>query len=185
MVKSFLGQARLLAFSLSAATMQALPVTAYPIDCAIVLCLPGGFPASAECSAAKAEVIRRITPWPIEPPLQLWNCPMNAGASLPGIDADGLTPEVRQYRAGIEVWYISKRSHGGSGGRESTVTVSRQFYDQAGEYVRQGIERDEIPEWIHAAVSGLRPNDHFGRLNGLLFKFDDYNGASSTEWFAY
>lgn len=37
---------------------------AYPIDCAILLCMAGGFPASVECSRAKAEVIRRITPWP-------------------------------------------------------------------------------------------------------------------------
>lgn len=54
------------------------PAQAYPIDCAILLCLAGGFPASTECTAARAEFIRRITPWPIEPPLQIWRCPMNA-----------------------------------------------------------------------------------------------------------
>lgn len=56
------------------------PASAYPIDCAILLCLAGGWPSSAECTAARAEFIRRITPWPIEPPLQIWRCPM--GASL-------------------------------------------------------------------------------------------------------
>ncbi|RFC61910.1 hypothetical protein DYI37_18755 [Fulvimarina endophytica] len=54
---------------------------AYPVDCAILLCLSGGWPVSAECSAAKAEMIRRITPTPIEPPLQIWRCPMHAGLS--------------------------------------------------------------------------------------------------------
>ena len=54
------------------------PAKAYPIDCAILLCLSGGWPASAECAAAKAEFIRRITPWPIEPPLQIWRCPMGS-----------------------------------------------------------------------------------------------------------
>lgn len=49
---------------------------AYPVDCAILLCLAGGWPASAECSHARAVFIRRITPWPIEPPLQIWRCPM-------------------------------------------------------------------------------------------------------------
>ena len=49
---------------------------AYPVDCAILLCLAGGWPASAECTQARAVFIRRITPWPIEPPLQIWNCPM-------------------------------------------------------------------------------------------------------------
>lgn len=48
----------------------------YPIDCAILLCLSGGWPASAHCARARAEFIRRITPWPIEPPLQIWRCPM-------------------------------------------------------------------------------------------------------------
>ncbi|MCA0849943.1 hypothetical protein [Salipiger thiooxidans] len=54
------------------------PARAYQIDCAILLCLSGGWPASAPCAAAKAEFIRRITPWPIEPPLQIWRCPMHA-----------------------------------------------------------------------------------------------------------
>ena len=56
------------------------PAQSYPIDCAILLCLAGGWPSSTECAAARAEFIRRITPWPIEPPLQIWRCPM--GASL-------------------------------------------------------------------------------------------------------
>lgn len=50
----------------------------YQIDCAILLCLAGGWPASVPCARARAEFIRRITPWPIEPPLQIWRCPMGA-----------------------------------------------------------------------------------------------------------
>ena len=65
-----------LGFGLSIATIT--PATAYPVDCAILLCLAGGWPASAECAHARAVFIRRITPWPIEPPLQIWNCPMRA-----------------------------------------------------------------------------------------------------------
>ncbi|MFN7596882.1 MAG: hypothetical protein ACK5PT_09080, partial [Cereibacter sp.] len=56
----------------------AAPATAYPVDCAILLCLAGGWPASAECAHARAVFIARITPWPVEPPLQIWNCPMRA-----------------------------------------------------------------------------------------------------------
>lgn len=59
----------------------------YPIDCAILLCLSGGWPASAPCRRARAEFIRRITPWPIEPPLQIWRCPM--GASYQQNDRSG------------------------------------------------------------------------------------------------
>lgn len=50
----------------------------YQIDCAILLCLSGGWPASVPCARARAEFIRRITPWPVEPPLQIWRCPMAA-----------------------------------------------------------------------------------------------------------
>ena len=66
------------AFVLSAALNTPVPAQAYPVDCAILLCLAGGWPASAECSHARAVFIRRITPWPIEPPLQIWRCPMGA-----------------------------------------------------------------------------------------------------------
>ena len=48
----------------------AAPVAAYPVDCAILLCLAGGWPASAECAHARAVFIARITPWPVEPPLR-------------------------------------------------------------------------------------------------------------------
>ena len=74
-MKPFL-PALLLGASLSTATVT--PAVAYPVDCAILLCLAGGWPASAECAHARAVFIRRITPWPIEPPLQIWNCPMRA-----------------------------------------------------------------------------------------------------------
>ncbi|MEM6410631.1 MAG: hypothetical protein AAF683_03750 [Pseudomonadota bacterium] len=54
----------------------------YQIDCAILLCLSGGWPASVPCTRARAEFIRRITPWPVEPPLQIWRCPMSASYTV-------------------------------------------------------------------------------------------------------
>ena len=54
----------------------------YQIDCAILLCLSGGWPASVPCARARAEFIRRITPWPVEPPLQIWRCPMGAAYTV-------------------------------------------------------------------------------------------------------
>lgn len=62
----------------------------YQIDCAILLCLSGGWPTSVPCARARAEFIRRITPWPIEPPLQIWRCPMGAAYT---VDPDTLTPD--------------------------------------------------------------------------------------------
>lgn len=71
------------------------------IDCAILICLAGGWPASTECSAAHAEFIRRITPWPVEPPLQIWRCPLRVSHNSKG-GADALprlfqiTTEIRR-----------------------------------------------------------------------------------------
>ena len=67
-----------LLLGLGLSTTSVMPAVAYPVDCAILLCLAGGWPTSAECSHARAVFIARITPWPIEPPLQIWNCPMRA-----------------------------------------------------------------------------------------------------------
>lgn len=63
----------------------------YPVDCAILLCLSGGWPASAPCARARAEFIRRITPWPVEPPLQIWRCPMGAAMN----EGSEMTPGER------------------------------------------------------------------------------------------
>lgn len=80
--------------ALAAATFAAAPQRAeaqsYQIDCAILLCLSGGWPASVPCARARAEFIRRITPWPVEPPLQIWRCPMGAAYT---VDPDTLTSE--------------------------------------------------------------------------------------------
>jgi hypothetical protein len=76
---NFLGT---LAFPLivGAISLTAVPDRAqaqsYQIDCAILLCLSGGWPASVPC--ARAKFIRRITPWPVEQALQIWRCPMRA-----------------------------------------------------------------------------------------------------------
>ena len=61
-----------------AGTADRVQAQTYQIDCAILLCLSGGWPASVPCARARAEFIRRITPWPVEPPLQIWRCPMGA-----------------------------------------------------------------------------------------------------------
>lgn len=91
----------LLGVPLAMAGLLPLPARAqaYPIDCAILLCLAGGWPASAPCAAARAEFIRRITPWPIEPPLQIWLCPMGASG-----DASALqTPLARLIEVAMPV----------------------------------------------------------------------------------
>ncbi len=81
------------AISVSSLVGSVEPAQAYQVDCAILLCLAGGWSAPAPCAHARAEFIRRITPWPIEPPLQIWRCPMGASLSAPA----PLSPMERLY----------------------------------------------------------------------------------------
>ncbi len=68
-------------------TANRVQAQTYQIDCAILLCLSGGWPTSVPCARARAEFIRRITPWPVEPPLQIWRCPMGT-SYLPVMPSD-------------------------------------------------------------------------------------------------
>lgn len=145
---------------------SAAPARAYPIDCAILLCMAGGFPASVECSRAKAEVIRRITPWPVEPPLQLWRCPMRisaadaalAGIAVPPPGSDGLTPEVRAYRDAMEIYHVQYQRIGGGKDSEPRsldgTQVGRYAEDGDFSWARSSFERG--PEWLAEAVGGRR-----------------------------
>ena len=82
-----------LALTTSVSSPAPVQAQTYQIDCAILLCLAGGWPTSVPCARARAEFIRRITPWPVEPPLQIWRCPM--GASVSG--GAPLSPMERLY----------------------------------------------------------------------------------------
>ena len=78
-----LSTAAMIAIGLVPLGPQPVVAQGYQIDCAILLCLAGGWPSSVPCARARAEFIRRITPWPIEPPLQIWRCPMRAAMNPP------------------------------------------------------------------------------------------------------
>lgn len=163
--------------------------SAYPIDCAILLCMAGGFPASAECSAAKAEVIRRITPWPIEPPLQLWRCPMGGSPSLPVGESETLPPEVTAYRDAIEVWQLNKYVTTGSGGRDLYLTTLQGAYDASGHLVRRNISEKDWPTWLDPTVrarTGSALRDQYGSsFRAILLRMRDHTGEYFTEWVSY
>jgi hypothetical protein len=165
----------------------AIPGHAYPIDCAILLCLAGGFPASAECSAARAEVIRRITPWPIDPPLQIWNCPMGGAGGPPAADG-GIPAEVRSYRAGIEIWLVSKSSFMSSGGPDVSASATRQYYDDAGRFQSQGVSVASVPDWVEDQVrshAGITLSSDFGNFRAVLMRYLDHEAAPNYEWVNY
>ncbi|KZY33171.1 hypothetical protein A3731_20900 [Roseovarius sp. HI0049] len=92
------------ALGVSALSPDRAAAQSYPIDCAILLCLSGGWPASEPCARARAEFIRRVTPWPVEPPLQIWRCPMGASFERERGSASGLgIVEVRSPRENLRL----------------------------------------------------------------------------------
>ncbi|SMO99960.1 hypothetical protein [Paracoccus laeviglucosivorans] len=178
---------------ITAITVLGMPTqaAAYPVDCAILLCLAGGFPSSPECTAAKVEMIRRITPFPIEPPLQLWNCPMDgAGVSPIGSGPDGLPPEVRAYRDGIEIYHIDYRQSRGGGDVHVLDRSKVGHYEDRGEFFWTRTEMRDAPDWIFAATGVNRHSvqNQIGtilRWRGVLIRWTDHTGAKSTEWVRY
>lgn len=163
--------------------------TAYPIDCAILLCMAGRFPASTECSAAKAEVIRRITPWPVEPPLQLWRCPMSGIPGLPASGSDTVPPEVAAYLDAIEVWQLNKVVTTGSGGRDVYLTTIQGTYDASGRLNSRDMGEEDWPAWlepeVRARTGSTLLNQYGASFRAILLRTPDHTGAYSTEWVSY
>lgn len=198
-------------FALSVASLfvQPDPAGAYPIDCAILLCLAGGFPPSVPCAAARIEMIRRITPWPIEPPLQIWRCPMHASfvperltsepapilvafpgqRHLPGMPMDetDLAPiydsTIESYLAAIKVYNLTYTRHRGQDD-DCNISSSLQVgsYDAAGGFVWRQADVRSAPAWMFNASYSQCIEAWF---RGVGMEWRDYEGGLGTEVIRY
>ena len=84
---------------------------AYDIDCAIMLCMAGGFPPSAVCARAYRTMIRRITPWPSRPPFGICtfaSVPVELGG--PGGEGEVNTglPEYEWLNRTHVIWFVGR-----------------------------------------------------------------------------
>lgn len=184
--------------SISAFSLSVEDANSYPIDCAILLCLAGGFPSSAECSAARAEFIRRVTPWPIEPPLQVWRCPMGGG--LPagpstGADIDVSGREFDFIRA-LKVYTIDYSAFSGSTGDGNRdvchVNKSRNTmgeYGANGEFIQSHISITQVPAWTGFDLPEGQTCKAEGRWRGVSIGYETVSEgnvkAFQTETFRY
>lgn len=186
------------------------PAPAYPIDCAILLCLAGGFPPSLPCAAARIEMIRRITPWPIEPPLQIWRCPMQADflpgppaaqdlpisvafsqgqlskprapARAPEFDAI-YDPLIETYLAAIRVYnfsYARRQGHDDNCTVSSSLQVGSYSADGAFNWRRANLA--ELPAWMFDA---RYTNCTEVAFRGVGLEWQDYQGDKGTEVVRY
>ncbi|MDE2634110.1 MAG: hypothetical protein OSA82_13460 [Paracoccaceae bacterium] len=182
------------------------PAKAYQVDCAILLCLAGGWPASAECSHARAVFIRRITPWPIEPPLQIWRCPMGISMRSPlpmpaqripdpvrlilaqvsedsGADIDISGIEFDFVRS-IRVWDVRHYSHQRRGRDDDCSERSYMrlgLYGSQGGFGWQNTGPATAPTWVLPSRACSSSNSR----RGVGVEWEDHEGNHGYEWVAY
>lgn len=142
-----------LGFALAVSMSEPVAAQGYPVDCAILLCLAGGWPASAPCAHARVVFIRRITPWPVEPPLQIWNCPMGGGLgalpTLPGSDrADiDISAPAFDFVRSVRVYQIDHRQFmNGDNDCLHVGSIRRGDYGTQGEF-----------RWTHVTPGAVPP----------------------------
>lgn len=196
-----------------AATTTPEPAKAYPVDCAILLCLAGGWPASAECTHARAVFIRRITPWPIEPPLQIWRCPMGVADRVPlqsvpsrvwdatdsppariadliDVDTNGGGADIDisgrefDFVRSIRVWDVRHYSHR-ERGREDDC--EERFTIRLGTYGTQG-DFDWQSTTPAAAPTWVLPSRQCSWASwrrGVGVEWEDHEGNHGFEWVSY
>ena len=185
--------------SLSAAAMLAAAspgaATAYPVDCAIVLCLAGGWPANPHCAAARAEFIRRATPWPVEPPLQIWRCPMGGGAAgaiiaaaspSTGADVDISDPAFDPVRS-IRVWDVRYRQRSTSEGQECYRSDRSRLgaYGPQGEFTWEETIAAAVPSGPGASGFDPPPGCRTYQYRGVVVSWTDVEGGRSVEEVRY
>ena len=167
-------------------TKQAL---AYDMDCAIMLCMAGGFPPGAVCAAAYREMIRRITPWPVLPPFGICSfaaVPVSLGGPGETEDLDISTPDfawlrktrvlwwygqVETGRGGLKIWSWRLNSCDGENRRCRSISqVGRSLVPWPSQFTSENGQR--IP-----AINAGR---------GVMIEYGDYEGVMDrSEWFRY
>ena len=171
------------------------PAPAYPVDCAILLCLAGGWPANPHCDAARATFIRRATPWPVEPPLQIWRCPMSGGAggaaavvasSGTGADVDISDPAFDPVRS-IRVYHVQYRQRSTSEGQECTRSDRSRLgtYGPQGEFAWQDMPAGAVPSGAGLSSFDRPPGCRTYRYRGVAVEWTDVEGNRSFEEVRY
>jgi len=157
---------------------------AYQVDCAILLCLAGGWPASAECAHARAVFIRRITPWPIEPPLQIWRCPMGIADRKPMQSAAPESWEAHDQKVPAFAQVILAQVVDGGAdidisGLEFDFVRSIRVWDVR--YYWQRTTPAAAPQWV---LPSRRCSSSNWR-RGVGVEWEDHVGNHGYEWVAY
>ena len=169
---------------------------AYDIDCAIMLCMAGGFPPSAVCARAYRTMIRRITPWPSLPPFGVCtfaHVPVELGGPGGEGELDTNLPEYEWLNRTHVIWFTGQayRERGG----DQYWDWSLRSCDRENRTCRyiQRAYRSHTP-WPMTFVSesgqeiaypsGGSSSYFYSR--SIMVEYGDYEGnMGHSEWFSY
>ena len=123
-----------LTFFAATATIGGSTTTAkaFDIDCAVLLCMAGGFPSEPTgiCAAAKAYMIARVTPIPVLPPFGICTFPgFNISLGQPSGTTETYIPDPNEldFLNALAIDFGTRQSTGGgrSGNARVSVTLQR------------------------------------------------------------
>lgn len=169
---------------------------AYDMDCAIMLCMAGGFPPGAVCSAAYAEMIRRITPWPVRPPYGICTyaaMPVQLGGPGGEREVDISTPDYGWLRRTRVLWFRGASYKDDSGPQKWDWSIHSCDFENDNCHVLFQVFRSRTP-WPVGFVSEngqtIPYPDTEGRLapfhRAVMVEFGDHAGVMGhSAWFAY
>lgn len=172
------------------------PARAYDMDCAIMLCMAGGFPPSAVCSAAYTTMIWRITPYPALPPFGVCTysaVPVELGGPGGEEALDVSTPEYEWLRTTRIYWFWGYSYQTRDGDRRWTWSINS--CDRENRECRYfiNVHGSEAP-WPHSFTSEsgqaipypVRSDFEFFYNRAIAIEYGDYEGVMDhSDWFHY
>lgn len=183
------------AITVSLSIQPARMVSAYDMDCAIILCLAGGFPASAVCTAAHAEMIRRITPWPSLPPFGICTfaaLPLAQGGSGGLDELDTTAPEFVWLRQSRMLWFNGRYHDSPDDPLLWEWSVQSCDHENTNCHFIVRVQKSRTP-WPKSFVSENGQTLDFPRggdvsvhYRAVMFEYGDYQGTMNhSDWILY
>lgn len=169
--------------------IQVNKARAYDMDCAIMLCMAGGFPPSAVCAAAFRVMIRRITPWPSLPPFGICTylaVPVSLGGLGGKEDLDVSSSDYAWLKKARVLWWKSRREKERGGDILYTWTLkSCDGENRSCRYISGGYE-SRTPWPISIISENGQRIMTLGSSRAVMIEYSDYDGAMDhSEWFRY
>ena len=177
-------------YLMATAFMFAAQPAAADIDCEIIICMAGGF-SPAECAPAHAEMIRRISPWPVLPPFGV--CTLTTPAGLDG-QALPLTAKYMDFTKAMRMdWHFYFRRENKNGDVTHRRVVHSCLITGGDQEISASAYRSCPISYSRTwgkhrtdTVVGTHEGSQPSNARSVRIRYADYEGALSySEWYSY